>query len=368
MLKNAVYTGEIRLHRTKKIDINRNIIEKVPREEQVVNQDETLRIIDDDFFRLVQLEKAKRFEQFGNFKYKTIAIEDNDGNKVEKQHRTIIKGKNRHSNKHLFSNLLVCGNCGGSLRRRVQNNKTKTYIYWFCRNSELHGKTKCAYRNVQHENSLTEFVKEKIINYRTTPNKRKYYLNTILKTKYNAKDIETKKQNLQEEIKEINLDIDGIIRLAGRDLINDDDFKIRKKKLDSQLFEAESKLNQLFYIDNEINSLIEQFNRFTKFLEQVDVENLTNGVLRKIVHRITAETHDEPIFPGAAFVEKTLDIEWNFLDTTEKEILSESLKKARKLIVKRESDQLTEKMIDILATEANRRPTEDEIQWNLEKF
>lgn len=192
MLKNAVYTGEIRLHRTKKIDINRNIIEKVPREDQIVVYDETLRIIDDNFFELVQIEKAKRFEQFGNFKYKTITIEDDDGNKVDKQQRTIIKGKSRHSNKHLFSNLLVCGNCGGSLRRRVQNNKTKSYTYWFCRNSELHGKTKCSYRNVQHEHSLTEFVKEKIDNYRTTPNKRKYYLDTILKTKYNAKDIETK--------------------------------------------------------------------------------------------------------------------------------------------------------------------------------
>ncbi|WP_339225477.1 zinc ribbon domain-containing protein [Paenibacillus sp. FSL H8-0332] len=324
-------------------------------------------------FQLTQVEKAKRIKQFGDFKYKNVIVEDDDGNTIQSSQKTLIRGNSRHSNKHLFSNLLKCGNCGGSLRRRVINNKLKnnrinTYTYWFCRNSELHGKTKCYFRNVQHEKNLIEFVKNEIINYRNSPRKRKYYLDTILRTKYNTKDIKKKKLKLQEEIEEINIDKHGLIKSVGRELITEHEFLIEKKKLDAQLFKAESKLKQLIYIDNEIKALQANFNRFTKFLEQVDVENLTNSILRKIVHSITVETHGEPIFPGAIHDKHTLNIEWNFLDTTEKEILSESLKKLGKSSGSGKSLELTENIIEELANIASRKPTDDELLWNLEKF
>ncbi|WP_139996280.1 recombinase family protein [Paenibacillus paridis] len=368
MLINAVYTGEIRLHRTQKTDINRNIVKKIPIEEQIITHDESLRIIDDEMFRLVQIEKKKRFEKFGDFKYKNITVEDDEGNEVTKKQRNIDRGLSRHSSKHIFSNLLKCGNCRGSLRRKVNKNNKNTFVYWFCRNNDHFGKAKCGYRNLQHEEKLIEYIKEEIVNYRNKPNKRQYYLQTILKTRYNAKDIEDRKNQLQKEIEEVKIDKKGILKQVNRNSITQEEFDELNKEFNSQLYEAESKLNQLVYIDNEIEKLQSRFKQFTSFLDEVDVENLTNGVLRKIIHSIIAETHEEAVF-DSPYEKHTLLIEWNFLDTTEREILQESTKKLRKLLVMSTTDyELTEEMIEVMAENANRRPTDEEIDYYIEKF
>ncbi|WP_136603808.1 recombinase family protein [Paenibacillus dokdonensis] len=364
MLKNSVYTGEIRLHRTQKTDINRNIIKKIPKEEQVVTHDESLRMIDDETFRLVQLEKEKRLEKFGDFKYKNIIVEDEDGNEMNKKQRNIERGLSRHSSKHLFSNLLKCGNCGGSLRRKVQKNHKNTFLYWFCRNNDQFGKHKCGYRNLQHEEKLIAFVKEEIIKYRNTPNKRKYYLQTILKTRYNAKDIEVMKQQLQIEIDEIKIDKKGILKQVNRESITQEEFDELNKEFNVQLYEAESKLNQLIYIDQEIEKLHLRFNQFTAFLNDLDVDNLTNGVLRKIINRIVATTIDEPVFSDdTSNFDKytTLEIDWNFLDTTESAILTESFRKLRKSMITIPSHELPNEVIDQMAENVSREPNEEEI-------
>jgi len=372
MLKNAVYTGEIRLHRTQKTDINLNIIKKIPREEQVITHDESLRMIDDETFRLVQLEKEKRFEKFGDFKYKNVIVEDDDGNEVNKKQRNIERGLGRHSSKHLFSNLLKCGNCEGSLRRKVQKNNKNTFLYWFCRNNDQFGKHKCGYRNLQHEEKLIEFVREEIIKYRNSPSKRENYLQTILKTRYNSKDIENMKQQLQIEIDEIKVDKKGILKQVNRESITQEEFDELNKEFNTQLYEAESKLNQLVYIDQEIEKLHLRFNQFTAFLDSVDVNNLTNGVLRKIIHRIVAKTIDEPIFGNdTSNFEKytTLEIEWNFLDTTESAIQTESDRKDRKSTKTLPyHHELNEEVIAQMAEKATLEPTVEELLYQLEKF
>jgi len=372
MLKNAVYTGEIRLHRTKKIDINRNIVVNVPKEEQIVTYDESLRMIDDETFELVQMEKVRRFEKFGDFKYKTIVIEDESGDEIQKKQRTIVKGESRHSNKHLFSNILKCGNCGGSLRRKVQKNHKNTFLYWFCRNNDQFGKHKCGFRNLQHEEKLIEFVKEEIIKYRNSPNHRKYYLQTLLKTNYNAKDIENRKNHLQEEIKDFKNQKRTIIKLLSDESITKEEFDDYNREFNSKLYDCESNLNQLIYIDNEIEKLQIRFNQFTSFLDDVDVDNLTNGVLRKIISKITATTHIEPIFGGVPYekLQHTLDIEWNFLDTTEKAILQESVKKLRENLITDNDDdgELTDELLEVHAEKANREPTIEELEYQINQL
>lgn len=372
MLKNAVYTGEIRLHRTQKVDINRNIVKDIPLEEQVITHDESLRMIDNETFQLVQIEKKKRLEQFGDFKYKNIIVEDDEGNEVIKKQRNIVRGLGRHSSKHLFSNLLKCGNCGGSLRRKVQKNNKNTFIYWFCRNNDQFGKAKCGYRNLQHEDKLIEYVKEEVIKYRKNPKKREHFLKTIMKTRYSAKDIEMKKQQLQNEIEEIKLDKKGILKQVTRESITQEEFDEYNRELNSQLYTVKSKYNQLVYIDQEIEKLKFRFNEFTNYLEKIDVENLTNGDLRKIVHRIVAETHEEPFFEGSPFEKHTLRIEWNFLETTEREIHREASRKSRdNTLIRFGSGELNDDTIEALTEEFvnnHRRPTEKEIELHFKNL
>lgn len=331
MLKNTVYTGEIRLHRTQKVDINRNIVKQIPRTEQVILKDESIRIIDDEMFRLIQIEKEKRFKKFGDFKYKSTLTTSEDGEEEIKKIRTIERGESRHSNKHLFSNLLKCGNCGGSLRRKVQKNKNNTYIYWFCRNNDNFGKAKCMYRNLQHEEKLIDYVKQEIIEYKENSSKEMYFQD-MLKTRFDIKDIDERVTKYRDELSFLKADRETNFNLFSRKKIGEEEFEERHKILNEELYDVESKLNQLLYIDEEIEKTKLRYAEFIKFLKNIDVENLTNATLRKIIHHIEATTHDESehisFEDGNIFYPHSLKIEWNFMDMTISEILSESIKKA----------------------------------------
>lgn len=355
MLKNAVYVGEIRLHRTQKIDINRNIVKAIPKKDQIVTHDESLRIIDDEIFRLVQLEKEKRLEKFGDFKYKDAIIQNDEGEVVLQKVRTIERGNSRHSNKHLFSNLLKCGNCGGSLRRKVQKNKKNTFIYWFCRNNDTFGKSKCKYRNLQHEEKLIQFVKNEITNYKNSPKTSDYYLKSILKTRFN-------KTNLEEQISVIKTTIDLIkedrevnFNLFARKKINENEYDERSERITNKLYDAESKLNGLLYIEDEILKTRLRFEVFTKALNDIDLENLTNAVLRKFIDRIVATTFDEPYEEGTDFGDKhTLTIELNFMGEKLNEIRLENSKQRYANTVQDNSDMLTEETLEEWIKYANR--------------
>ena len=52
------------------------------------------------------------------------------------------KGRKRHSTKHVFSNLLVCGNCGSALHRKKRDTKILSYS-WGCSLYNQKGKKGC---------------------------------------------------------------------------------------------------------------------------------------------------------------------------------------------------------------------------------
>jgi site-specific DNA recombinase len=331
VLKNAVYTGEIRLHRTQKIDINRNIVKKIPLNEQVITQDENLRMIDDETFKQVQIEKEKRFESFGDFKYRNVQIEDENGELLEKKIRTIIKGDTRHSNTHLFSNLLKCGNCGGSLRRKVQKNKNQTYLYWFCRNNDAFGKSKCKYRNLQNEENLLDFVKNEISDYKVNEITHALNLDNIIKANYDIENIEEKINESKEVIEELTNEREMNFKLHSRKKIDEDEYLERNKRLNKDLYDAKSKMNQMIYIEDEIEKVKNQSNKFIGFLKGVDLNNLTNATLRKIISSITATTYDENdqmfLIQRKQIILNDLKIDWLFMDKSFTKISDEFMLK-----------------------------------------
>lgn len=103
ILMNSIYTGHTTLHRTRRSNINLGLIEKIPEDKQIKVDDESLRIISDETFKLVQIEKDSR-------------------PKVKNMKKGV---DSRFSTAHLFSNLLKCGNCGGSLRKKFKKHLSK---------------------------------------------------------------------------------------------------------------------------------------------------------------------------------------------------------------------------------------------------
>ncbi|MDR0269859.1 recombinase family protein [Paenibacillus sp.] len=361
LLKNAVYTGEIRLHRTQKIDINRNIVKKVPKSEQIVTHDESLRIIDDETFNLAQMEKEKRFEKFGDFKYRNALVQNDEGEEVTKKVRTIVRGDSRHSNKHLFSNLLKCGNCGGSLRRKVQKNHKNTFIYWFCRNNDNFGKSKCKHRNLQHEEKLIEYVKSEINNYKNSPKTADYYLNSILNTRFNTTNLEERISNIKTDIGLLKEDRELNFNLYARKKIDENEYDERSQKIADKLYDTESTLNRLLYIEDEIAQTKLRFEQFTKALNDVDVDNLTNALLRKFIDRIVATTFDEPFEEGIDFGEKhTLTIEFNFMGENVNELRRADIKHRLANVIQDQSDELTDEKLEAWVKYASREPDQSD--------
>ncbi|MEI2281225.1 recombinase family protein [Paenibacillus polysaccharolyticus] len=330
MLKNAVYTGEIRLHRTRKIDLNQNLIKKIPPEKQIVTYDEELALIDIDDFKLVQIEKEKRKDDFGTLTVKEITVENNG--EIEKQKLHVLeRGSSRHSSKHTFSNILKCGNCGGSLRRKVQRNKNRTFIQWICRNNDQYGRKGCQYRNLQYEEDLLDYIKREIKQYRNNEQVHQENLNYYIKSQFDLKNVERDIQTLKCEIEGLTQEREVNFRLLTKRIIDDSEYEQRNTSIQTQLTDKQSNLSRLENISVEIEKLELRHKKFLAFLSKVDVDNLTNATLRQIIDKFEVTTLEgaEPLprFKQHEFKEDQLRIYWRVFGKSKESVIEDTVDK-----------------------------------------
>ncbi|MFD1957345.1 recombinase family protein [Paenibacillus thailandensis] len=306
ILSNVIYKGEVWQHRTYKKDPQQNIIESVPEEQQIRYQDERLRIIDDATFDKVQKIKQERFEMFGDFKYEV----NKDGKKVR---IGIEKTGQRYSSRHIFSNLLRCGYCEGTLRfKRQKSTSGKTHLYYFCVNNEKLGV--CNYRNLQKHEELLEHIKNEVLKFRTDRDMLSRNFDRLLDNKYSDLNVEYRLKQLEEQLSELQRRSDLNFDLYADGVIDKDEYGHRNNQIKAQREESEREVNRLKYIDTEIQSLKDEFADFIKQLDEIDVENLSNQVLRQIIDKITVK-------------ENNRYIEWKFMGTTTNRILFDSIDK-----------------------------------------
>lgn len=330
MLKNVIYTGEIRLHRTRKIDLNQNLIKKIPPEKQVVTYDEELILIDIDDFKLVQIEKEKRKDDFGRLNVKEITVENNGQFEKQKLH-VLERGSSRHSSKHIFSNILKCGNCGGSLRRKVQRNKNRTFIQWICRNNDQYGRKGCQYRNLQYEEDLLDYIKKEINQYRNNEQVHQENLNYYIKSQFDLKNVERDIRTLKIEIEGLTQEREVNFRLLTKSIIDDSEYEQRNTSIQTQLTDKQNNLSRLENISVEIEKLELRHKKFLVFLSQVDVDNLTNATLRQIVDRfeVTSPEGSEPLpkFIQHEFKEDQLRIYWRVFGKSRESVIEDTVEK-----------------------------------------
>lgn len=301
MLINRIYIGEIRLNRTNKIDINQNLIKRVPEQEQHLDFNESLCVIDKEVFELAQIEKAKRYRKFKN----TFTPNVDSDKKPE--------NPTRHSTKYLLSNLLKCQNCGGSLRRKVQNNKNRTFIYWICRNNDQYGKAKCEYRNLQYEENLIEFVKSKISEFQTNEVLQEENLKYLIQSQFDTQNVGDQIELTSLELQSLKKEQDVNFRLLSNEIIQMKEYKERNDLIVQKLNELETKLYQLNNIEQEIDELKIKHRQFIKMVKETDLDNMTNIHLRKLVDRIEIDPTNRELnkFKEYGFDPTKLNIYWN---------------------------------------------------------
>lgn len=126
----------------------------------VVEQSE-LRIIEDETFEKAQEILRGRYDAF-NLSYE------------------------RQSNKHLFSTLIKCKECGWSFRRTVRTYKN-TYVRWVCSGRNGRGADSCPNKTVMDEEELIEVLQEYFTNVLKQKKVIAYVVNEFQRV-YKAKD------------------------------------------------------------------------------------------------------------------------------------------------------------------------------------
>lgn len=132
ILENPVYTGKLVNHKSVTKDFLSGTREAVPENEQYVHIRPELRIVSDEEFSIVQQNLNIRRRQ-----YKST--------------------NGRYSAKHIFSNLIKCGECGKSFTARVQKNGDVRYR---CGVHNGGGSSHCANGVTISENLLLNEIKK----------------------------------------------------------------------------------------------------------------------------------------------------------------------------------------------------------------
>ena len=255
ILQNPIYTGKLVNNKSVTKDFLAGTRENLSREEWYIHDRPELMIISPEDFELVQKKLAKRQEQYKN---------ENPGH--------------RYSARHVFSNLIKCGECGASFTARVYRWKN-TYVKYRCSVHNNNGSAHCSNNVTIDERELLAEVKK--------------YLVSIIEDK------NLFARRLLEQYRNENKDVDtGQLTKARERLIK------RKNRLKDMYIEGLIEMSELKKeyagIDESIGKIdaeLEEFLSAQERIEHIDdiaanIENIllnnefSNGDMRSIIEKI----------------------------------------------------------------------------------
>lgn len=262
ILENQIYTGKIINGKEEVADFltGKRVLKN--QEEWLIADKPELRIIDDRSFTEAQMIKKERGEKF-------------------KFH------KERHSNRHLFSTLIKCKDCGWSFRRSVRTYKNM-YIRWVCSGHNGKGADSCPNAVSVDEDRLMEVIENYFANILSEKKGAIEYIIGEFQKLYKAKDENAAyEKELQQKIAKINRNRKKYMDMYTDDLISREELneKIGSDKQELEKLETELKLvkNNLTNGDRFQEILTETFKEIQNI---VDLRQATNAQLRSVLDRI----------------------------------------------------------------------------------
>ncbi|KNY24768.1 recombinase family protein [Pseudobacteroides cellulosolvens] len=318
VITNPIYKGMQVTHTVQNTDINVSetsysdgekeykykSIKKLDESDWIVNQIEELRAVSDEVFNEVQEENEKRKE--------------------------LNKRGNRQSNENIFSNLLYCQHCGRAMRRKKlwgwkRKDGTRNFgIEWVCVSHDTYHNDICRFRNSWHEDVLANRIKEEIDSIRNNQEKLDNTFSEYMVQFLSSEDVSDRMTYLEVNLEEINAEIKANLKLYTKNIIDDEQYKEQNDELQTQKKELESELAKLKRIDEAREEAKRKFHNYIKFINKIDLENLDNSLLKRIIKKIEAYTYIND--KGAE--EKDIMIIWNMLEKSFDDIF---YKKAKNL-------------------------------------
>ena len=265
ILTNEIYTGKIINGKEEVIDFLTGKRKVKDEAEWMITLRPELRIVDDETFNKAQEILKGRYNAFN------VTHE-------------------RQSNKHLFSTLIKCKDCGWSFRRSVRKYKN-TYIRWVCSGHNGRGADSCPNAITVDEEELIEVLQEYFSQILQGKKKVIAYVVKEFQRVYKAKD-----ENVEYE-KELNIQISKLKKsrqkymdmytddLISREELNKKIGGMRKdiERLENELKMVSYHLSKGEQLENVLNSTFKEIEDIT------DVHEMTNEQLKRIIKKIEVD-------------------------------------------------------------------------------
>lgn len=265
VLQNEIYTGKIINGKEEVEDFltgKRKIKEK---EDWIVIEKPELKIIEQKVYDEAQALFEKRYDSFK------------------------ITGE-RHSNKHLFSTLIKCKECGWSYRRTVRTYQN-TYIRWVCSGRNGRGASTCHNAITVDENELIEVLEEY---FASMLKHKKNVINNVVsqfEKIYKAKDANLEyEKELTAQIAKLKKTREKYMDMYTDDLITREELNEKIGGMKKELERLESELKMISFNLTKGEQLEQILKDTFKEIEDItDVRTMTNAQLKRIIQKIEVD-------------------------------------------------------------------------------
>ena len=256
---NEVYVGTLVQGKSEGIDVTISKRNKIEQEKWVKHLNNHEAIITYETF----IEANKRFKV---------------NSEKAKKHRYSIKGIERSSNASLFSNLLICSNCGASITIRRKKGKK---IHYNCSEYEKVGVSVGHTSNRIDEDFLVEYIL--------------FRLNELIERDFDIininanidikKELESQLQAVEKSINEQMKKTRNLINLYDEKVISMNQFKLENETISNTL---DSLMKNKEVLEDKIKNIPQETGSFKKDIESVlkiPVEQWNNSMLKTIIKK-----------------------------------------------------------------------------------
>lgn len=196
----------------------------------------------------------------------------------------------RTSNRHLFSTLIKCKDCGWSFRQITRTYKN-TYTRWVCSGRNGRGADSCPNKTILDEEELKEHIIAYFEKVLQSKDKVIEYLVDKFKKTYKERDENVQlEQSIQTEIERIEAHREKYMNMYTDDLITREQLnekiggtKERLQELQKELKNAKLHITKYDQLDSILNKTFCDIESLLSFKE------MTNGQLRKIIDGIEVD-------------------------------------------------------------------------------
>lgn len=264
ILRNELYTGKIINGKQEIADFLTGVRINKDKSEWKIVQRPDLRIIEPEFFKKTR--------------------------KMAEERTQMLAMSGRQSNKHLFSTLIKCTDCGCTFRRMVQHYKN-TYIRWVCSGRNAKGADTCPNKTVIDEMELIQSLQTYFEGMFENKDDIVRQVKAEFLRIYQSKDDSINQEaQLMDKLSKLQKTRQKWMNMYDDDLISREELKSKMSQVNKEVEKAEGELKIVNYNLGKSDQLEELLHRtFQIANDAISVDSLTNAQLKQIVQKIEVD-------------------------------------------------------------------------------